>query len=160
VDPLWRFNTRPSTSCVDGRSTRWLATAAVNEARWGHMVFVARAVTRSPNPTQRSFTTSSIHVSTAPIVARARIAVEERRRRMHWTWSCSVYYSCQTEFRVPDRVIWESFLFDFHSTNYHADYSKVVVHHASFNFVIRFLLIPPLDQAQFSSKVDLMPLSI
>jgi hypothetical protein len=158
---LYDGSTRgPPTSCVDGRSVRCLATAAVNEARWGHMVSVARAVTRSPNPSQRSFTTSLIHVSTTPIVAWARITAKECRRRTHGTQSCSVHCSRQTEFWVPDRAIWESFLFDFHSTNYQANYSKVVPLYTGSNFVTKILIKHSLDRAQIDSKGDPMPLSV
>jgi hypothetical protein len=119
-----------------------------------HVVSVARVVTRSPNPSQRSCTTSLIHVSAAPIM------VEGRRRRAHGTQSCSVHCSHQTEFRVPDIAIWGVLFSNFYVTSYLSDYIKDFVHHASLNFFIRFLLIPPFDQAQFGSKVDLMPLSV
>jgi hypothetical protein len=95
ADLLWLLycgSTRETpTSCVDGRSVRWLATAAVNETWWGHLVSVARAVTRSSNPSQRSFYHSIDPCLSDTIMARARITVEGRPRWAHGTQSCLVH---------------------------------------------------------------------
>jgi hypothetical protein len=142
-------------------SVRWFATATVNETRWGHVVSMARAETRSPNLSQRSF-----YPFIDPRLSGTNRGASSNygggtNRGAHMElnlvqfivpWQCS--------FSVPDRAIWGVPFSNFYVTTCLSDYIKVVVRHASFNFVIRFLLIPPLDQAQFGSKVDVMPLSV
>jgi hypothetical protein len=58
---------------------------------------------------------------------------------------CTVPWRCS--FSVPDKAIWGVPFSNFYVPTCLSDYIKVVVHHASLNFVIRFLLIPPFDQA-------------
>jgi hypothetical protein len=72
----------------------------------------------------------------------------------------SVLYHGNCPFRAPGGAIWGSFSFGSRSTTDQADHSKIVVHHTSFNFVIEFFFIPPLDQAQFSSQINIMPLPL
>jgi hypothetical protein len=130
----------PPTSCVDGQSVWWLATAAANDSQRGHVVPVARMVIRASNPSRRSFYHVLIHISAPLITVRARITAAEHRRRAHDTWDllqCTAPWECP--FRAPDRAIWGSFLFSFRSTTDQADHRKIVAHHTNFNFVIEFV---------------------
>jgi hypothetical protein len=152
---------KPPTSCVDGRSVRWLATATVIETRWGQLVSVARAVTRSTNPSQRSFYPSidprlSGTNHGASLNHGGGASATGTRNSILFS---SLYHGNVHSARL---IEWFEGFFSqfFYVTTCLSDYIKVVVRHASFNFVIRFFLIPPLDQAQFGSQVVLMPLSV
>jgi hypothetical protein len=70
------------------------------------------------------------------------------------------YCTMGSSFSAPDGAIWGAPFSIFYVTTCLSDYIKVDARHTSFNFVVRFLLIHPLDQAQFGSKVDPMLLSV
>jgi hypothetical protein len=140
-----------SVACYDGGG--WFTVRT--------LVPVARMVIRASNPSRRSFYHVLIHISATLIAVWARITAAEHRRRAHGTWDllqCTVPWECL--FRARDRAIWGSFLFSFRSTTDQTDHSKIVAHHTNFNFVIEFLFIPTLDQAQFSSQINLTPVSV
>jgi hypothetical protein len=102
------------------------------------------------------FTYQRAHISTI-----TWITAHDRRR-----WgaldprSFLVIVPCQSRFRAPHRATLEPFYFNFYAINYQSDCIKVVFLYTGFNFVIRILVFCSLEQAQFSSKVDQISLTV
>jgi hypothetical protein len=63
-------------------------------------------------------------------------------------------------FSVPDRATSGALFYDFYTTTYQLDYTKVVALCTSFNFVIRFLLEYSLDHTKFDPKVHQSSLTV
>jgi hypothetical protein len=62
--------------------------------------------------------------------------------------------------RQTDMEFWGAFYSPFHVVAYQHDCSKVVLPYNIFNFVTGILGLTLLDHPKFSSKVNLMPLSV